>query len=192
MIGSRIGWVGSSAPNARAGMGASATDSSRTTDSQPAKKNSLGAPKGSNSAAVNPSPDSNGLVVYDQGKVVFRMKPAPHAAQNKTTSESESSVSPQPAVVWLAPDIAEQRLKQRVEPLYPAEARAAHRSGDVMLEVMVSTDGSITSVRALTGDPLLAEAAATAVREWHYEPYRLQGRAAEFQTNVTLKFALPE
>lgn len=191
MIGSRIGWVGSSAPNAPAGTGASATDSSRTTDSQPAKKNNSGAlPKGSNSAAVNPSPDSNGLVVYDQGKVVFRMKPAPRAAQNKATSES--SVAPQPAVVWLAPDIAEQRLKQRVEPLYPAEARAAHRSGDVMLEVMVSTDGSITSVRTLTGDPLLAEAAATAVREWRYEPYRLQGRTAEFQTNVTLKFALPE
>jgi hypothetical protein len=30
------------------------------------------------------------------------------------------------------------------------------------------------------------------VRAWRYEPYRLQGRPAEFQTDVTLKFALPD
>ncbi len=191
MIGSRVGWLGSSESNGPVGTGAPLADTSRTPDSPPGQKNKLGAPaKESKPAAVNPSPGSNGLVVYDQGKEVFRLKPAPHAAQGK--AESGNTVPGEPAVVWLAPDIAEQRLKQRIEPLYPAEARAAHRSGDVMLEVRVGTDGVVTSVRALNGDPLLAEAAATAVREWHYEPYRLQGRVAEFQTDVTLKFALPE
>jgi outer membrane biosynthesis protein TonB len=62
----------------------------------------------------------------------------------------------------------------------------------VTLEVIAGIDGSVASVRTLGGDPLLAEAAATAVRQWHYEPYRLQGRPAEFQTDVTLKFALPD
>lgn len=195
MIGSRVGWSGSSASNAPAKVpGAIVADPTRATAPQPAPKNNSGAlpRRSSSTAAANPSPASNGLVVYDQGKVIFRLKPTPNAAQKQAATESESAGSAKPAVVWLAPDASEQRLRHRVEPQYPAEALAAHRSGDVTLEVIVGIDGSVASIRTLSGDPLLAEAAATAVREWHYEPYRLQGRAAEFQTDVTLKFALPD
>ena len=68
---------------------------------------------------------------------------------------------------------------------------AAHRSGDVVLEVLVAEDGSVVSIRTLSGDPLLAAAAAAAVRQWRYEPYRQHQRPSQFQTDVTLKFALP-
>jgi TonB family protein len=192
MIGSRIGWSGPVASNAPVVTGVPATDSTRTNGSQPAQKNNSGSPpkRPDSTAAVNPSPASNGLVVYEQGKVVFRIKPAPHAARGQ--AESSGAVPADRAVVWLAPDIAEQRLRQRIEPLYPAEARSAHRSGDVVLEVIVAKDGSVASVRALSGDPLLAEAAASAVRAWRYQPYRVQGLPAEFQTDITLKFALPD
>ena len=50
----------------------------------------------------------------------------------------------------------------------------------------------MTSTRPLSGDPLLTAAAADAVRHWHYEPYRVQGHPAQFQTDVTLKFSLPD
>ena len=33
---------------------------------------------------------------------------------------------------------------------------------------------------------------ADAVRTWRYDPYRAQGRPTEFQTDVTLKFSLPD
>ena len=96
------------------------------------------------------------------------------------------------APVWLAPDLAESRLRQRTEPQYPSEAQAAHLTGEVVLEVLVGADGAMVSSRPVSGDPLLAAAAAEAVRAWRYEPYRIQGRPAEFQTDVTLKFSLPE
>ena len=194
MIGSRIGWVRSPALSPPANVSSRiAGDSAHPTASQPAPAKNRGTlPVGAAPAAgANPSA-SNGLVVYDQGKVVFRLKPAPRTAQKQAADESGSAVPVEPARVWLAPDAAERRLRQRVEPQYPAEALAAHRSGDVTLEVIAGIDGSVASVRTLSGDPLLAEAAATAVRQWHYEPYRLQGRPAEFQTDVTLKFALPD
>jgi len=142
---------------------------------------------------AKPAPDSanGGLVIYQQGKVVFRMQPA--VPGKSTGAEPNPNVPPgEAARVWLAADLAESRLRQRQEPQYPAEALAAHRSGDVVLEVLVGTDGSIASTRVLSGDPLLAAAASDAVRTWHYEPYRVQGRPAEFQTDVTLKFSLPE
>jgi protein TonB len=94
--------------------------------------------------------------------------------------------------VWLAADLAASRLVHRVEPNYPAEALSAHRSGDVVLEVLVNRDGTVASMRSLRGDPLLATAASDAVRNWRYEPYRVRGQPAEFQTDVTLKFSLPD
>jgi protein TonB len=69
---------------------------------------------------------------------------------------------------------------------------AAHHTVYFILEVVVGADGAISSTRVMSGDPVLAAAASDAVRSWRYEPYRVQGRPAEFQTDVTLKFALPE
>ena len=95
-------------------------------------------------------------------------------------------------LVWLAPDEAEQRLRKRTEPIYPSAAREARRAGDVVLEVLVGEDGSVTTMRVVSGDPMLTTAALDAVRGWQYEPYRQNQRAAQFQTDVTLRFSLPQ
>jgi protein TonB len=94
--------------------------------------------------------------------------------------------------VWLSPEKAETRLLSRTEPEYPPEALAAHRAGNVVLEVQVAEDGAVSSIRTLSGDAILATAAAEAVRNWRYQPYRLHDRPARFQTDVTLSFALPD
>jgi TonB family protein len=140
--------------------------------------------------AGKPSGSRGDLVVYDHGKVVFRMKPAPKssdpvvaAAENKRLSGSG---------IWLAPGQAARRLRNRVEPVYPAAALETHRSGEVVLELSVSEDGSIASVRTISGDPALADAAADAVRNWRYEPYRINQRPTPFQTDVTMRFSLPD
>jgi TonB family protein len=133
-------------------------------------------------------------VVYDHGRVIFRMKPAASASKKAAAPLGDASPSAMIASssnVWLAPEQAELRLLSRIEPQYPADALAAHRSGDVVLEVLVAEDGSVASIRTLTGDPLLAAAAADAVRQWLYEPYRQHERPSQFQTDVTLKFSLP-
>jgi TonB family protein len=93
--------------------------------------------------------------------------------------------------VWLAPAQAENRILSRTEPQYPREALAAHRAGNVVLEVQVAEDGSVSNIRTLSGDPALAAAATEAVRKWRYQPYRQHDHPARFQTDVTLRFALP-
>jgi TonB family protein len=146
-----------------------------------------------------PSANSNDLVVYEKGKVIFRMQPShdsalDHAAAQvaapKNLPSSKSGIV-SPNAVWLAPEEAESRLLNRVEPQYPVDAIAAHRSGDVTLEVQVAEDGSVSSVQTLSGDPLLATAAAQAVRSWRYQPYRSHEQPSPFQTDVTLTFSLP-
>jgi TonB family protein len=93
--------------------------------------------------------------------------------------------------VWLSPAHAETRLLRRTEPQYPPAALASHRAGNVVLEVQVAEDGSVSSIRTLSGDPLLAAAAAEAVRNWRYQPYRQHDHPAQFQTDVTLSFSSP-
>jgi TonB family protein len=191
MIGSRIGWLGLSSRGAHHSPSLPAADSPKTPAPPVAHAKQ---PTGSSGSAAKPAPDSNagGLVVYDKGKVVFRIKPAaPKTAGPSSTATGETAEGGTERV-WLAADLAESRLRQRSEPQYPADALAAHRTGDVVLEVVVGADGSVASTRPINGDPLLVTAATDAVRTWHYEPYRVHGHPAEFQTDVTLKFSLPD
>jgi protein TonB len=156
------------------------------------------------------------LVVYEKGKVVFRMKPAPakdagataehseskplnSAPTNGTTVKSGNGIVAASSTtrmasfqsVWLAPEEAEGRLLTRVEPKFPVEALNSHLSGMVILEVQVAEDGTVSNVRTLSGEPLLANAATDAVRMWRYQPYRQHDRPSQFQTHVTLNFTLP-
>jgi len=110
-------------------------------------------------------------------------KNAPTKTTSPKTARSQS--------VWIAPAQAENRLVSRTEPQYPREALSSHRAGDVVLEVQVAEDGSVSNIRTLSGDPLLAAAAAAAVRKWRYQPYRQHEHPAQFQTDVTLSFSLP-
>lgn len=185
LIGSRIGWLGASSPAGGNGSSPARTASSSSPGGPARPASKAAEPKRTPARTASPA-ENDGLVVYEQGKVVFRMKPAPSRPADDAVTPIET------ARVWLAADLAESRIVHRVEPQYPADAMAAHRSGDVVLEVVVGQDGSVTSARPLRGDPILTAAAADAVRNWRYEPYRVKGRPAEFQTDVTLKFSLPE
>jgi TonB family protein len=197
IIGSRIGWWGlaprSASSNATIRPPLPLSNSVTTPTPRGARaKQSAGA----SSSNTRPSPvdDANagGLVVYEKGKVVFRVKPAPPETSGPSSQARTDRLSRDSDRAWLAPELGESRLRQRTEPQYPSEALAAHRSGDVVLEVVVGTDGAVTSVRPVSGDSLLVTAAADAVRTWRYEPYRVHGHPAEFQTDVTLKFSLPD
>jgi len=151
--------------------------------------------KSSRSSSAPPAAAAGELVIYEKGKVIFRTKPTPGRQITDAATETTSSVSTKadpPTSVWLDPEQAEARLQRRTEPQYPASALAAHRTGDVVLEVLVAEDGSVSHVRLLKGDPVLAAAAAEAVRTWRYRPYLQHDHPSQFQTDVTLTFALPD
>ncbi len=202
LIGSRIGWLRSSASSAQ-------TAPPPTISKLGESPKSAAAPKPANTRTKTKpaAPASDELVVYEKGKVIFRMKPTPtkpgrpqHLPANPVATrqssdgiiEASSTTKVAPSqTVWLAPAQAEAHLLSRTEPQYPPEALAAHRAGNVVLEVQVAEDGSVSNVRTLSGDPELAAAATEAVRTWRYQPYRRHDHPAQFQTDVTLSFSLP-
>ena len=221
LIGSRVGWLRAAtsstrdratpAPTSMASNAASnaaqgtLSSSARTLDRTSGK---------AKQKSATPVASSDDLVVFEKGKVVFRMKPTPSAAEgdasgganrrpadlalgnnagsaNAVVEASSTTKIAASQSVWLSPQQAESRLLSRTEPQFPAAALAARRAGTVVLHVQVAEDGSVANIRTLSGDPILANAATEAVRNWRYQPYRQHDRPAQFQTDVTLAFALP-
>jgi periplasmic protein TonB len=81
-------------------------------------------------------------------------------------------------------------LIHRVEPTYPPLARAARIQGDVVLSAVIDANGQITNLQLVSGHPMLVPAALSAVRQWRYKPYLLNGQPVEVETTVTVIFTL--
>ena len=214
LIGSRIGWLSRATSHAQISqpIPASSTpaepiESAAAATKSPGTKSS--APRTTPAASAKSTPVApladDELVVYEKGKIIFRsgtLSAKPTQAKNRqaqpaatkpdrdaiVAASSTARIAPIQSV-WLDPEEAEKRLLSSTEPEYSPEARAAHRAGNVVLEVQVAEDGRVSSVRTLSGDPVLAAAAAQAVRTWRYQPYRQHDRPSQFQTDVTLSFA---
>lgn len=81
-----------------------------------------------------------------------------------------------------------QRVRHRLDPVYPQEARAARVQGVVILNVVVGIDGAVKTVRALSGPEPLTQAAVDAVRWWKFEPYTVDGNPVEAESTVAIDF----
>lgn len=84
--------------------------------------------------------------------------------------------------------LSEAQLVNRVEPVYPHVAAVAGIQGQVKLHAIIARDGSIQSLNAISGHPLLVRAALDAVGQWRYRPYYLNGEAVEVETFITVNF----
>jgi protein TonB len=88
-------------------------------------------------------------------------------------------------------DVREPRLVHRVEPVYPETARKVRAEGVVILEAIITTDGRVEELRVLRSpNPLLSEAAVSAVGLWRYLPATLNGRPVRVFLTVTVDFKL--
>jgi TonB family protein len=183
-LGLAIGWrraaeFTKNAAPVKTSASAKASPNSETTPATPqnAAKESSVAPIGTGSVTIAKAPTARpwaptgGLIVTQNGKVVYR-------------SPSDAGQPP-------ANDRAERSLIHRVEPQYPAEAKARHVQGPVVLDVQVLGDGAVGNVAVVSGDPLLTQSAIDAVKQWRYQPESSNGQAIESQARVTVKFTLP-
>jgi TonB family protein len=223
LIGSRVGWWNRAQDHVQVSQPIPTEIAMSPAKAEPVPSTTKIAHRGKSAppekakASEPATPTGDDLVVYEKGKVIFRLKPTPahtEQAKSNTTQSAATTTLPSKAPpakqdrgsiveaasttkiapfqsVWLAPVEAEGRLIGRIEPEYPPDALAAHRTGNVVLEVQVAEDGSVLNIRTISGDPSLAAAATEAVRSWRYQPYRMHDRPSQFQTDVTVTFSLP-
>ncbi len=68
-----------------------------------------------------------------------------------------------------AQDQPQRKLTKTVAPKYPAELKNQQLGGIVHLRVMIAPDGIVQSVKAVSGNRVLVEAAIEAVKQWKYQ-----------------------
>lgn len=118
----------------------------------------------------------------------------PHSISN-LFGDSKSSILPTAPPPGLAhplrlSHISEGNLIRKVQPTYPALARSARIQGAVVLQAIISKQGTIENLTVVTGHPMLAPAAIEAVRQWRYRPYILNNEPVEVETRITVNFSL--
>ncbi len=77
-----------------------------------------------------------------------------------------------------------------VRPNYPLLARQMKVQGSVILQAMISKDGTIQNLRVMSGPHILASAAQDAVRQWHFKPHFEGREAVETQAKITVNFTI--
>ncbi|MGH9510802.1 MAG: TonB family protein [Terriglobales bacterium] len=82
-------------------------------------------------------------------------------------------------------------IEHRVDPIYPRQAFERKIAGRVLLQALVTQDGTLRDLKVLQGEPRLARAAMEAVSQWRYQPYRLNGVPISMSTQITIVFKLP-
>jgi protein TonB len=124
-------------------------------------------------------PDS--LSVPVQTMVAHTSTPKPHATENQWR------VGP----LELPEEISRHLVVHRVLPIYPAKAIEAGLEGAVVLQAWVGQDGGIRDLKLVRGYLVLGKAAIQAVKQWRYQPYRLNGEIVDMQTFITVDFQKP-
>ena len=73
------------------------------------------------------------------------------------------------------------KIVNKVVPVYPSTARSMNLAGKVKLAALVLANGTVKSIQVKGGNPLLAQAAQNAVREWKWAK-------AEHESTEVLEF----
>ena len=88
------------------------------------------------------------------------------------------------------PDEFKKRLTSWPHPIYPELAQRVGIQGVVILQVRMTKDGRVEVVKLEQGEPTLAEAAITAVKQWRGKPAWINEKPVEVVSTVTFNFQL--
>ena len=140
-----------------------------------------------------PRPATAGVEPVVQPPVVSPLAAATTTENARGPATAATSAPPQ-RVYTIGGDIREPTLMKRVEPAYPADAKAAGEQGPVYVEAIIGRDGRVRDAKAAGGVPfrLLREAAVASVQQWAYSPTLMNGTPIEVQLSVQVNFRLRE
>lgn len=101
-------------------------------------------------------------------------------------------IAPKPTLYRQGGEVTAARALYQPRPVYPRLAIMAHIQGTVVLQAILSTDGSVQDLKVVSGHPLLVQAALDAVKTWRYQPTLLNSEPVEVLTEIDVNFKLDE
>jgi len=170
---------------------------SKSASSAQASGSASGAGGSGATHSTGSSAPAGSLLIYENGKEVFRAPPSgaqsdlpPVQEQRESKVERASEVEEDHAAGVSAAS-AEDGILHRVEPEYPEEARQKGIEGPVVVNLDIGRDGRVLEAKVVSGPPLLTQAVMDAVKQWVFKPHSVNGELIPMQTRITLTFRLP-
>jgi TonB family protein len=112
--------------------------------------------------------------------------------QSRTPVSSNASADAKDSGKGNAPKVTPAKAINKIQPSYPAIAKAANASGPVHVEILVSETGEVLEAHAVGGHQLLRDAAVQAARGWTFKPAEVSGRAVKTRGILTFNFGLTD
>lgn len=154
----------------------------KTVVSRPVPVVSYGVPMGKPSGEPNGVPDG-----IKRGEDSVPPPPPPPAP--KPTPEPTPKPEP-PKQVKVSGGVLQGSALNKVQPAYPAIAKAARAAGAVQVQVTISEAGQVMEAVVVSGHPLLRDAALQAAKQWKFRPTELSGVPVKVQGVLTFNFTL--
>lgn len=96
---------------------------------------------------------------------------------------AQQSVEHSPRIICTPPTL---KIVKMVRPKVSPDAKSIF--GTVSLQAEIDKTGKPSSVKILSGHPILAAAVLDAVRQWRWKPLKLNGVTVEAETKITARF----
>jgi TonB family protein len=91
-----------------------------------------------------------------------------------------------PLIVCVRTDLG---ATKKVQPIYPAAAKAAGVSGTVEVRVLISEQGQVLEAEIVSGPEQLRDATLAAVRQWIFKPMVIGNYPVQVEGALTFKFS---
>ena len=120
-----------------------------------------------------------------------------NANRTNTNNSTNNRPPPSPRATPTAPPVnsppvnignMNSRAVNLPKPPYPSAARASRAGGAVVVRVLVDEGGKVLSANAVSGHPLLRQAAEQAARQSRFNPVRVSGQTVKSIGTVTYNF----
>jgi len=111
-------------------------------------------------------------------------------AQNPSAPAGQYGPTSPPQKIRTSPGILKALIERGARPAYPEQAIKLNIEGTVTLVIQVSESGEVIRSLAVEGDPLLVAASVEALKEFHFRPYLLNGKAVLVESQIAFRFQL--
>src|SRR5208283_3720 len=120
---------------------------------------------------------------------------APSIDASQPSSGEPLALSGSPSKEPTAPlpiggDVQSAKLLKSVPPIYPPTARSQRVGGDVKIDALIDVAGNVSTMKVISGPTLLHQAAMNALKQWKYEPAKLDGNPTPMHLTVIVQFRL--
>lgn len=122
--------------------------------------------------------------------VVAPAAPAPPAVETLRMQTCEATAPGEYAGRIVSGGVLNGKAISKPAPAYPPVARAARASGAVVVQITVDECGVVEEADAVSGHPLLRQAAHDAAYEARFTPTRIDGEPVKVTGTITYNFVL--